>query len=541
MSFTGRSSSISAFGSPGWGPLGLEVRARSKGRGNRRLPLIGISLAISLGLCAEPLGPPPQEPRSIEEILDLARVAPPEFGADALLALVEANLIRSPSRRLALVEEAFALAGLAGFRQKKRQDFGLRDTPEGFLDHAYSLNRDAESLRFRAVRSALRLDPRRAREWFESVADFRVAAHSCESGLTYDPTAAFEALGAVVVEGFDANERRSGRQWDFAERYLAGVASPVQVVPAMGLLAKLEAPREELARLVATFTEALRRMAADDRAFRDGYGLVEALEELAEQLHGRGLPAGPLVEAVRRHITVNLSGIRCADSARRSEAARRRHRAEEVVRRFNESKVRMPPYTLRDIPPIAAAEAEPKEVDGAPRDREYLSPPERRALLEAIQRPRYSAAAKPGERPALRSLEERMTPEWTSQLTEVLTKLEHRKRGDDEDEMSFFFSRCMPYYAILELVPEGSTRDGVLRAFVSCLVRSPLQQQAPVVWFVAADTLVARLRHSRLTSAAERRDAGQDVRWALSEFERSGSVILTLRAKLDALLPGRVR
>lgn len=486
----------------------------------------------------------PEESPEVAEILDLARVAPPEFRADALLVLVEANRIRSRSRGLELLEEALAMAGAARFARKMVLAVGHFDTPEGSLSHAYGLNLDSESLRYRAVRALIRLDPRRARELFESVADFHVSRHSCDSALTYDSRAAFETLGAVVLEGFDSEERRAGKHWDFAERYLTAISSPVQVIPAMRFLTKIVAPEKDAARLVGAFTAALERMPADDRGFSGYYteeGLIETTESLAEQLHSLGLPVAPLVHAIRGYIVRNLSGVRCADNVRRAERTKRKQGPEEVIRKFNESKLRRPPYAEREVPPINEKEVRPKKIGGAPPDREYWSTPERAILLQALRNLRFGPAPSPGQPQAHRSLDERRRPEWTAQFLDVLKKLESLKPEKDEDEISFFFHRCFSYPSLLELVPEGFLRETVLSAAVSCLVQSPLQQREPVLWFVPGESIMLRMRRSTLTAAAQQGRPERDVRWALSEFERSGSVILTLAAKLDALRLNQAR
>jgi hypothetical protein len=480
------------------------------------------------------------DPPEVAEILDLARVAPPEFRADALLVLVEADKVPGRARKLELIEEALAMASAAKFSRKMRLAVGHFDTPEGFLSHAHALNLDRESLGYRVVRALARLEPRRARELFEAIADFRVPPHSCESALTYAPEAAFETLEALLIDGFDAEERASGKQWNFAERYLAAISSPVQVIPAMRFLAKLEAPEKYFMRLLGAFTGALVRMPADDRAFSNSYTeamLIEEAESLAEHLPKQGLSAASLPPAIRHYIVANLSGVRCADNVRRAERAKSRHGAEEVVRKFNASRLRRSPYVEREVLPITHKEAQPEKIGGAPPQQDYWSSPERAELLEALKSLRFGPAPGPGQPQRPRSLEERSRSEGRAQLLEVIKRLENLKPEKDEDEISFFRHRSVPYTSLLELAPEGLLRETVLPAAVACLVQSPLQQRSPVLWFVSANFIADRMRRSQLTAAGSEGAPERDVRWALREFERSGSVILALAAKLDALRP----
>lgn len=185
--------------------------------GARPLSRAGVAFASAILLRSSPASGAPaaarDDPPEVAEILDLARVAPPEFRADTLLVLIEANRIPDRARKLELIGEALAMASAASFPRKRKLVPGHFDTPEGFLSHAHALNLDRESLGYRAVRALARLEPRRARELFEAIADFRVPPHSCESALAYEPEAAFETLEVLIGEGFDADEGREGKPW----------------------------------------------------------------------------------------------------------------------------------------------------------------------------------------------------------------------------------------------------------------------------------------------------------------------------------------
>ncbi len=194
--------------------------------------------------------------------------------------------------------------------------------------------------------------------------------------------------------------------------------------------------------------------------------LIEETKSLAEHLPKQGVSAASLPPAIRRYVVTNLTGVRCADNVRRAERVKSRQGAEEVVRQFNESRLRRPPYAEREVPPITDKEAEPEKIGGAPPQQDY---------------------------------------------------------------------------SLLELAPEGLLRETVLPAAVACLVQSPLQQRSPVLWFVSGNFIANRMRRSRLTAAGSEGAPKRDGRWALREFERSGSVILALAAKLDPLRPGQPR
>lgn len=482
--------------------------------------------------------------KGAEEIIDLARVVPPAFGADAILALLESGLVRDERRKLDLLEDAFEMAGSAHFPRKLAYHFGHADTREGLLDDAYKLKLDTESLRCRVVRALVRLRPRAARDLFERTASFSVPPHGCHSALTYDPTEIFEALATVVSEGFDASERRRGLDVDFVERYVGVISSPVQSPPAARLIVRLGFSRDALERLVGAYSAALRRMPADDRAFRDGYDLIEALDPLAEACYRAGAPVAPLVEAARRHIVANLQGVRCADSARRAaRTARQAEGQEAVVAKWNQWKARKPPYVSREAPPIRAEEARPAKVVAGPDNPEYWTTPKGATLLASLQRLRFGPR-QPGDRrrhrPAL-SLEVRKTPEWFAEMSDVLREVEAWKLEKGEDEVAYFVQRSLAYLPLVELAPEGPARDLAIQGFVAFLANFPLQRTQPVLWYVPAAELLNLLRRSSVSAAGVEQRSKRDVEWALRQFERSGSLVLTLRAKLDAVLPKRDR
>src|SRR5579864_5739286 len=100
-----------------------------------RFPLVlfGTALAAAVALADSPRLPEP-----IQSVVDLSHAAPPEFGADALLRLVESGKVADIDNRRDLVEQAFSLAVSATYPLRKRHLPGTTlDSRAGSLSQAY--------------------------------------------------------------------------------------------------------------------------------------------------------------------------------------------------------------------------------------------------------------------------------------------------------------------------------------------------------------------------------------------------------------------
>src|SRR5437870_1927467 len=105
------------------------------------LPVVGFAAGTSL---------------ETESVIDMARSAPVEVAADALIRV--AGLDQVPKkRRLELLEQAFDLASSAPQPYKRRSGLAPKG-PAGFLNRVYQQDLDANSLQLRAVADLLPLD-----------------------------------------------------------------------------------------------------------------------------------------------------------------------------------------------------------------------------------------------------------------------------------------------------------------------------------------------------------------------------------------------
>jgi len=147
-------------------------------------------------------------PEPYQSLAELARGAPPEFTAVALLRMVEQGKPDDRDARRDLIEEAFRAAAAAGFPVRMQGLPGiLNDTASGSLSRAYALKLDALSLESRAVRDMLPLDPANARKLFGDIARPTLASLTCDDALVYDLSDFYLALSAVVNSTFTQKER----------------------------------------------------------------------------------------------------------------------------------------------------------------------------------------------------------------------------------------------------------------------------------------------------------------------------------------------
>ncbi len=507
----------------------------------------GLQLVSAQGHLQQPGDSPPPLKREevsseVEAVVHLAYTVPPEFGADALLRLVKAGLIPGREKKLELLRDAFQMALLAPDPAKYSYPRGAPfDTRQGWRWRRFRLDVDGESLRCRVVRLLLPIDKRLAREWFEEMGLPRPPKHDCRSTLVYDPEIFFQTLRRLMDEAFSEEERVKQEHVIFAERYLKALTSPPQVLAAAGLLATAELDRDGFARLLGAFCGSLERMPADSRAFRDGWGLMEAVRPLAEKCRTWGLSCDRLVRSLRGYIVRNMTAVRCADSFERRARAPRypksiaRHLWPAVDKKFNAWSARRPPYVAEEIPPLTEEETKPEGVGPAPDNRKYWTGGTASRLLDDYRRLRFKPREAGEKKAKPYSVEERQRHEWRSRFFEYLEQLESWKGDDEPERGDYLLQKLNLYLALVEIVPPGEARDRLLESYLSFIQNLLRRPGLRGVGMSYIDFLVGKLSESKLTAAGEREEWHQDVDWALRALERSGSPLLVLFAKLDRL------
>lgn len=437
---------------------------------------------------------PPRLPPEVQAIAGLAYASPPELAADAFLRLIAAGKVQDREAKLELIEQAFTFAAGA------REPFRLRhvgdapaDSRSGMRDRAARLKLDGLSLRTRAVRALLDLDPAKAREMFGRIEPPQPAARTCEDALIADPGDFYALAAEIEARTFSAGERKLEQHISFVRPFLLSIASPVQVAPAARLARMASATARQRDLLVASFIAGLDNVAADSRSFAPTLHAAHAeVEQLAEVCRRQGIAADGLKQAFEKYIERQRGGTQCA-----SEEG-----AIDVGFALG--------VTSKPVAP--------------PRIHRYWSSPESQAMLARGMKLRWGPTGTPGR---MLTLEERRTAEWQAQLAETLNELASWKPAPEESETDYFHERCLIYETLVELTPPGATRDNVVAAFAAFLAGSPVRRESPAEWLSHAAEILSRLRLSGDSDAGRVAEA----------FLRSGEPALALAVRLELVAP----
>ena len=199
-------------------------------------------------------------------MVDMVNAAPPEFGAAALLRMLEAGGIDDQPTRRELTERAFQLGALAHDRWKVRALPGA-DSLASTRAFAGKLELDRLSLQTRAVRLMLPLDKRRARDLFLEIPKPAPEPLTCDDWVGADPGDFFSTLGLVVDQTFTPAEKRREDDIHLAIAYLGAITSPFQFQPALRMVLGVNVKADQRRVLLVQLGAAMTAVPADDRSF----------------------------------------------------------------------------------------------------------------------------------------------------------------------------------------------------------------------------------------------------------------------------------
>jgi hypothetical protein len=231
--------------------------------------------------------PPAQAPvnsggPSVKEVMDAARGTPPEFAADVLLTLMESGFVEDAKDQRKLIDEVLGLAGNA------QEKVALQWTNTGPISRAfhllYAARLDQISLRARAVRMLLKLDPVAGREEFERIDLPLDLKPTCEQPFWYRLTTYY----AVMSEVLKSLPTPIARE-QLIQSHLARLRSAAQVRPLADILFELSrAQSVDTASVVYPFAGRLTQLDRESRVFTSEFDVaITALRRLA-----LAIPAG---------------------------------------------------------------------------------------------------------------------------------------------------------------------------------------------------------------------------------------------------------
>jgi len=430
----------------------------------RQLPFaLSILFSVSAGAAA----------LEIDSLVDLARSAPAEVAADALIRIASTDKM-APKRAVDLLQEAFALASAAPEPYKRRADFDHAQGPPVYLTRVYSQDLDRQSLQLRAVEGLLALSPAKAREFFEQIPPLELPAVTCDDFLVYDVSRFYDVLGRVAATTFDPKETREGEPARFLARYVGGTTSAVQIAPAARLLANVALSDSEFLTLLTSFAGALSRISGDDRSFT--YGVREAGPEIVRLIQfsaHRGASPLFLIEAYRQFLVNNLSAVRCADHKSQIDSA---------PAFFNEN------LSTAQVQPLGEKELMPAKLDGEAKGAAWCENPECRAM-----RQQFTGLIR-RDNGEVYQVSQREQTEWQIKVRDLLNSLAAWTQSTGATPVEHFREMIGFYNDLLAIIPNGSTREFVLRSFLNYLSQAQLPPENRIEWLFPIRQLVGRVR-----------------------------------------------
>jgi hypothetical protein len=421
----------------------------------------------------------PGRPLEIVLFINDVRSAQPEFAADLLIRIAGSDKISDTAWKAELIEEAFRLASSTQQPVKRAPlPSSPTDTRTGFLASAFALGLDGLSLQCRAANAMLSIDKHKARELFGDIPKPKLQPVNCEDGLVYDLSDFYGTLKKLAETAFSSEEIKLDEPVRLIESNIGQMVSPVELAPVMELIGSFKTSSSKQESLVYVFARALSGISGDDRSFTQSlYYVDRGMKNLITQCLQRGLSTGELLRAYRTYLVRHFSAVRCADSgqtlSQRAQAA--------VISEFNSS-LRL--KTEKNIAEISADDVKPSAIQGTVGTHTHWQSPKAAALLTKIKELRFGSANTPltaAERDAL---------DWRAKLDDFMKDLADWRKEDEKTEEDYFHQKCVLLRGLIEMIPQKTTREEVIRSLMEFLNSYDLQRASRIEWFWQARFLL---------------------------------------------------
>ncbi|MGI8745479.1 MAG: hypothetical protein ACR2NN_23485 [Bryobacteraceae bacterium] len=457
-------------------------------------------IAGALCFCAFAQAPEsPEHPAGIENLVDGARAVPVEFRADVLFRLIDAGKITAPKAQREILEGLFAAASQAQYPMALLYAGTHTDTRSWAVASGLGLGLDTLSIRSRAVKKMLTLDPARARELFLEIALAMPADPSCEEDLVPNGSALYDTAREVMDRSFTVEERNRGDAVQFFEPYLRSIPASTTLPAAAKTIRMMKASAEQRQKLVNIFASRLNDIADGDRAFSLTMGrlaLGDQIIQLSVGSRKQGVPADTLLAAYRTFLVKHLTGERCSDAGAKA--------ANEAVTQFNE-RLRLAGYLASvDLNAITNGESKPLKVDGKAKVVEYWRTPQARRLLLAIKHLRFGDSSQP------LTVEQKLSVEWQNELRQFLSDLAAWNPRDEASPAEYFHEGAILYAGLIDLMPNGPLRDSVVQGSIAFLSQNPMETDSPAQFLPHLNALLQQAR--TLASGAAILDAMRNAK-----------------------------
>jgi hypothetical protein len=411
----------------------------------------------------------------------LARQAPAEFAADAMIRLASSAKL-DPGARVKLLTEAFRRAAEAQHPFKLHGSITQSGSSGAYLQRAYRQDLDTLSLRLRAVQQMLPLDSAKASKLFLSISRPTLPPVHCEEIVVYDVDRYYEGLGAIAKIG----HRNVAK---VLKDRVGGITSPAQIAPVARLLAQIGLKDSDLQAFTGSFASSLRNLAGDDRSFTYYAPITgPAILGLVDELKRRNLSPLPLAEAYRLYLVHHLTGDRCADGYLIYNGPLTVNlftgKPTEVLgsnaATFFTDKIMMPPLQR-----FTEQENTPKSLEGFAGGAHACEDSQCKHLTDLSL---SLAVSGPDDTPLTTS--QRDTDAWRAQLQATLVALEAWQ--PDKGQADNVFRNKTWVYNNLFGMSSGSSRELVERSWLAYLQQSRSTISDRAQWLLPVSALIGR-------------------------------------------------
>lgn len=408
----------------------------------------------------------PERPREIAALLNDARIAAPELGADTFLKVVEAGKVTDTKWKKEILDEVMRMA------DDVKRPYGLtisptkgviaNNTEAGFIATAHSQRLNGLALKARAINQISLFDPEKAKTLLIQInGHLKLKTKTCEGILVDDVRDIYDTVIKVAKSAFDEKQISEGHRALFVSPWIENIESPVQVSPALKLALEMRSSPSEKQIVDAAFSRSIGRKFGDDRSF------VAAMYALSSQLRTftpeTDSTTSEIRDALRQFIIRNLSDTRCAESDIGDQGELPSYIA-LVNKLFSDNPLKREDLGKADFKGKAVA-----------KDLLVKSPEINRLRQELLSLTSRGTKERPLEF-------DKSDVEWQAMFTTFVDKLADWKSQEELSNIELFTVRSSMYGAAFQAAPEGSMRDMIATKWLRFLASAPMQKEDYQQW-----------------------------------------------------------
>ncbi|MDQ2834493.1 MAG: hypothetical protein M3Y50_12235 [Acidobacteriota bacterium] len=266
-----------------------------------RLCVFVASVAVPLFAVSVPVG----KGRQLDTDLSSINAFKPEIRADLLLQLA----VTQSAQRQQVLEEAFLAADGAQYKYPEQVGPGSpADSPAGIKAEAFRLGVDSLSLKTRALRELLTVNPKRAVELFALISRPSLSATTCSDFTIGDFTPYYDTLGALSSSGVGARLTLA----DISPFVAPSEPTLSDILGVTRLLTTSKVSDALFDEALGYLQSDLHRASANTEALRLVYQpLGEALQSTMRVVYLRQRSNAALLSAIRSFLITELQGVAC--------------------------------------------------------------------------------------------------------------------------------------------------------------------------------------------------------------------------------------